>query len=49
MSEILYYELVNYLIIELMESLLRPTPVLSVWAAINSLALPALPEELPPY
>ena len=28
---------------------LRPTPVLSAWAAINPLALPVLPEGPSPY
>ena len=32
-----------------MENNLRPTPVLSAWAAINPLALPVLPEGPPPY
>ena len=32
-----------------MENNLRPTPLLSAWAAINPLALPVLPEGPPPY
>ena len=32
-----------------MENNLRPTPVLSAWAAMNPLALPVLPEGPLPY
>ena len=32
-----------------MENNLRPTPLLSAWAAINPLVLPVLPEGSPPY
>ena len=32
-----------------MENNLKPTSVLSAWAAINPLALPVLPEGPPPY
>ena len=32
-----------------MENNLRPTPILSAWAALNPLALPVLPEGPPPY